>query len=77
MIIRMLVGLSGSLYSLGPGDERDFPQDEALRLVAAGFAVPVAEQKIERAVSSPFGERRGRKGKTDVVSGKSNDGGDV
>ncbi|MFC3326213.1 hypothetical protein [Mesorhizobium cantuariense] len=63
----MLVDLSGTAYSLGPGDERDFPQDEALRLIAAEFAIPVAEQKIERAIAVPIAERRGRRGKN-VVS---------
>lgn len=67
MLVRMLVGLSGLAYSLGPGDERDFPQDEALRLISAGFAAPVAEIKIERAVQVPAAERRGRK--RNVVSG--------
>ncbi|MBZ9973503.1 hypothetical protein LB517_28135 [Mesorhizobium sp. BR1-1-12] len=67
MLIKMLVGLSGSAYSLGPGDERDFPQDEALRLISAGFAVPVAEEKIERAVAVPVAaEKRGRRGKNVV-----------
>ncbi|TPK18067.1 hypothetical protein [Mesorhizobium sp. B2-5-7] len=61
MLIRMLVGLSGLGYSLGPGDERDFPQDEALRLISAGFAIPAVEQEIERAVQAPTAERRGRK----------------
>lgn len=63
MQIRMLVGLSGSEYSLGPGDQRDFPQIEALRLIAAGFAVPVAEIKIERAVAERAPEKRGRRSK--------------
>lgn len=53
MLIRMTTGLSGPAYSLGPGDERDFPQDEALRFIAAGYAVPVAGQEIERAVEDP------------------------
>ncbi|RWN58751.1 hypothetical protein [Mesorhizobium sp.] len=69
MLVRMLVGLSGLAYSLGPGDERDFPQDEALRLISAGFAAPVAEIKIERAVQVPAAERRGRK--RNVVYGDS------
>lgn len=75
MLVRMLVGLSGSAYSLGPGDERDFPQDEALRLIAAGFAIPVAEEKIERAVVAPAPERRGRKTRN-VVSRDSDSGRD-
>ncbi|TPL36739.1 hypothetical protein FJ947_10825 [Mesorhizobium sp. B2-4-8] len=67
MLIRLLVGLSGPDILLDPGDERDFPQDEALRLISAGFAAPVAEIKIERAVQVPAAERRGRK--RNVVSG--------
>lgn len=61
MLIRMLVGLSGPAYSLVPGDERDFQQDEALRLIAAGYAAPVAEQKIERAVAAPPPEKRDKR----------------
>jgi hypothetical protein len=70
----MLVGLSGNQYSLGPNDERDFPQDEALRLISAGYAVPVTTNtKIERAITAPSPERRamssirGKRGKN-VVS---------
>lgn len=61
MLVRLLVGLSGNEYTLGPGDQRDFPQAEALRLIAAGYAVPAAEQKIERATAVPAPEKRGRK----------------
>jgi hypothetical protein len=50
MLVRMVVGLSGPAISLSPGDEAEFPQAEALRLVEAGYAVPVAKAKIERAV---------------------------
>lgn len=77
MLVRLLVGLSGSAFSLGPGDERDFPQDEALRLISAGFAVPVAEIKVERAIAAPAPESRGKalsggkRGKN-VVSGNGN-----
>lgn len=39
MKLKMLVGLSGPEYSLSPGDERDFPDAEAGRLIAAGYAV--------------------------------------
>ncbi|KKX33980.1 hypothetical protein [Rhizobium sp. LC145] len=68
MNIRMLVGLSGNEYSLAPGDEREFPNEEAIRLISVGYAVPSAEEKIERAVAQPAPERRTRKGKADVVS---------
>lgn len=73
MRIRMLVGLSGNAYSLGPGDEHDFPNDEALRLIAAEFAIPVAEIEVERAVAEPVTEKRGRRGKN-VVSADSDGG---
>ncbi|MCK1541440.1 hypothetical protein IVB12_05465 [Bradyrhizobium sp. 179] len=54
----MTVGLSGPAYFLEPGDRREFPQDEAMRLIAAGFAVPISEQQIERAVAAPAVETR-------------------
>jgi hypothetical protein len=75
VIIRMLVGLSGNEYLLGPGDQRDFPQEEALRLIEAGYAVPVADHRVERAVTMPITEKRGRK-KRNVVSGDDNGSGD-
>ena len=50
MLVRMVVGLSGPATSLSPGDQADFPQAEALRLIEAGYAVPVVEAKVERAV---------------------------
>jgi hypothetical protein len=69
MLVRMLVGLSGTAYLLQSGDERDFPNDEALRLIDAGYAVPVSDPEIEHAVVVPVTETRGRK-KRNVVSGK-------
>ena len=56
MRVRMVVGLSGPAINLIPGDEADFPDDEALRLVQAGFAVAVAP--IERAVKAPSERRK-------------------
>jgi len=50
MKLRMLVGLSGPAINLMPGDEATFDKAEALRHIEAGNAVPVAEEKIERAV---------------------------
>lgn len=57
----MLVGLSGSAINLKPGDEHDFEREEAVRLVAAAYAVPVGEIEIERAVATPAGERRSKR----------------
>lgn len=67
MLIRMLVGLSGPTYTLDPGDEREFPQSEALRLINAGFAVPVTERFAET-TEAPMPQelrRRGRPRKHD------------
>ncbi|MXN45916.1 hypothetical protein GR138_12000 [Shinella kummerowiae] len=72
MNIRMLVGLSGNEYSLSPGDTREFPDAEAIRLIEAGYAIPVAEEIVERAVAQPASERRGRRNK-DVVSTEGHD----
>lgn len=66
MLIRMLVGLAGT-PALRPGDQHDFPQDEAIRFVTAGFAVPVTETKLESADALPAPERRAKKGKANVV----------
>jgi hypothetical protein len=57
----MLVGLSGPTITLSTGDEHDFPQDEAIRFIEAGFAVPVSEQIIETAAVAPKAERRKKK----------------
>lgn len=76
MLVKMLVGLSGPAYSLGPGDERDFPQAEAVRLIDAGFAVPVAGQKIERAVAAPVFEKRGKRSGKHVVHAEGGDSAD-
>ena len=64
-MVKMLVGLSGPAITLGAGDEHDFPDAEALGLIAAEYAVPASETKIERAVAEPAPERRAyrKKGK--------------
>ena len=54
----MLVGLSGPTINLIPGEEADFPTEEALRFIKAEIAVPVTEQKTERAVKAPAPEKR-------------------
>lgn len=50
MFVRMLVELSGPSMLLVPGDECEFPDDEAVRLIKAEYAVPVDELQIERTV---------------------------
>lgn len=71
MLVKMLVGIAGPFYTLGPGDEFHFPDDEAARLISANFAIPVAIAPRETAdVKMPAMERRvGRPRKQkDVVS---------
>jgi hypothetical protein len=51
MRVRMLVGMVGGI-TLSPEDEAEFPDDEAMRLIDRGFAVPVPKP-IERAVRKP------------------------
>lgn len=74
MLVRMKVGLSGPTYSLSPGQERDFPDDEAIRLINAGYAIPVTALPIEVAVKPPAQEtrpkmRRGRNADTRDAAG--------
>lgn len=56
----MLVGLSGPAINLRPGDEAEFADDEAVRFIKAGFAVPVAPP-MERAVKAPVETRKRKK----------------
>jgi hypothetical protein len=58
MLVRMMVDLRGPTISLEAGDEHEFPQDEAIRLIKEGFAVPVAKPEIELAVKEPPAETR-------------------
>lgn len=75
MLVKMLVGISGPFYTLDPGDEFHFPDDEAARLVEAGFAVAVSPVIETAAVNTAGLERRGRPRKQDnVVSGDGNGG---
>ena len=62
MLVRMTVGLVGPALTLEPGQEHDFPDAQAIRLIEAGSAVPVLVRETERAVVERTQERR-RKGK--------------
>lgn len=60
MKLKMLTGLAGVDFLLAPEDETErFSGKEAQRLIDAGYAVPVAEHKAERAVRRPVAETRG------------------
>lgn len=56
MRLRMLVGFAGG-FTLIPGDEAEFADAEAIRLIDAGFAVP-AIPKMERAVKAAPEKRK-------------------
>ena len=59
MKLQMLVSMAGADFALNAGEETErFTGAEATRIIAAGYAVPVAEPTIERAVKSPAKERR-------------------
>jgi hypothetical protein len=58
MRVRMLAGFAGAMVLI-PGDEAEFADAEAIRLIDAGFAVPIAKP-IERAVKAAP-EKRKRK----------------
>ncbi|NEJ73794.1 hypothetical protein GR197_25175 [Rhizobium phaseoli] len=59
MLLKMTAGLSGPEFNLSPGDEYEFEDDEADRLIAAGFA--------EKAGAEPAPIKT-KKGKANVVS---------
>jgi hypothetical protein len=58
MRVKLVVGLAGSTISLKPGDEAEFPRDEALRLIESGAAVPVVVSDIETTAGARAPERR-------------------
>jgi hypothetical protein len=50
MRVKMLVTLVGHSFAVEPGCEHICSDAEAARLIVAGFAVPVSEITLERAV---------------------------
>ena len=57
--IRMQTYLAGVNHAFSPGDETDqFSEAEAIRLIERGYAVPVPDSKVERAVEPKPAERR-------------------
>ena len=53
----MLVSLAGGV-NLSPGDIYDAPEDEALRLISARYALPYSEPLVEVATKPKARERR-------------------
>lgn len=59
MKIRMLVSTAGIDFALNVGDETErFDDAEAIRFIEAGYAVPVAEVAVERAVKAAPEKRK-------------------
>lgn len=52
MKITMLVGLSGPNFNLTPGDSHETDEAEALRLIAAGFAVAAEGEDAPRSADA-------------------------
>ena len=60
MKIKMLTSMAGAEFALSVNEETDrFSEKEAIRLIDAGYAVPVGERKMERAVKASAPEKRG------------------
>ncbi len=60
MKLKMLVSMAGADFALSVNEETDrFSGDEAQSLIDAGYAVPVAEKKTERATKQQAPETRG------------------
>lgn len=60
MKLKMLVSMAGVGFALSVNEETErFSGDEAKSLIEAGYAVPVAEPKAERAVKPVAPEKRG------------------
>jgi hypothetical protein len=58
MRVRMTVGLVGPAFTLEPGDEHEFPDAQAIRMIQAGSAIPVAERVAETTAVQPVRETR-------------------
>jgi hypothetical protein len=59
MKIKMLTSMAGANFALSVNEETErFSDEEAARRIAAGYAVPAAQSKTERAVKQPAPETR-------------------
>jgi hypothetical protein len=56
----MLTSIAGDGFVLHTGDEGEFEDAEAIRLVAAGAAVPVSDEKTERAIKATPERRKAK-----------------
>ena len=53
MKIKMLTSLSGPDYSYEANQIAEFEDEEAVRLIEAGIAVPVSGKKVENTMLDP------------------------
>ena len=60
MRVKMLAHFAGPDVDWPVGSEQEFDQAQAIRLIEAGFAVPVATQEVETATAAPVREKRKR-----------------
>lgn len=58
MKVKMLTGLAGHDLSLSPGEVYECADDEGIRLIEAGHAVPDDTKSVERAVKKAPAETR-------------------
>jgi hypothetical protein len=69
MLLKMTAGLSGPDFNLAPGDEYEFEDAEAARLIEAGFAT-ASDTQAPAATAAPASKK---KGKANVVSAEGDD----
>jgi hypothetical protein len=70
MLLKMTAGLSGPEFNLASGDEHEFDDAEAERLIAAGFAEKADVDEVQAAATPA----KSKKGKANVVSAEGNAG---
>lgn len=59
MKLKMLVSMSGADFVLSPGEETErFSNEEAARMIEAGYAVPVKEEARENMSKKRIAETR-------------------
>lgn len=59
MRVKMLAHFSGPAVDWPTGSEQELDQAQAVRLIEAGFAIPVATVSVETATKKPVREKRG------------------
>jgi hypothetical protein len=58
MKIKMLTSMAGIGFALEPGQEWETDNKQAIRLIEAGFAIPVVESTVETTTLEPVTEKR-------------------